>query len=398
MAMIGGLPPPRPDQRYNPPGPPGPVGAAAGTLNARRVIITGPVDGLFVYDAAGGLRSADVGQVITDPLKGITCQQGRSTFNGHGAVITLSATALDAELLYADTGTSVQGALVASSASQGGIDPFGNAFLDGQVSYGVVGVNLACQNSVSKITFYAAPSPAGPWSAQGFVDGDNLGNLILGAGPGQSVFIASPFTLFANMIAFGAADATLNTDAAGYPTVTDGAGLTQQVSGSKLANPAAAGPYPIQDTGTGLTSLGFMTVPAGDAETGSSYQIHASGSFSTSASVPSSATFTVFWGGIGGIPIATLVVPGPLAASLSGAGWYLDAEINWISAASVKVTLVVGWHAGPGVTGSEVVFVIGSASGLATNVSENLSLGFQWGSAPAGTSLACEVFRASRVA
>lgn len=58
MAMIGGLPPPRPDQRYNPPASPGPVGAAAGIFRGRLVIIRGgppPASGFFLYDLAGNL-------------------------------------------------------------------------------------------------------------------------------------------------------------------------------------------------------------------------------------------------------------------------------------------------------------------------------------------------------
>lgn len=107
------------------------------------IIIQGAGGGEFVYDAAGNLRSANVGGTTTDPLQQITCQQGISTFNGHGAVICLNATALDAELLYADTGTSTQGALIASDASANTTDPFGNTVSAGRVNY-----NLATSSVV----------------------------------------------------------------------------------------------------------------------------------------------------------------------------------------------------------------------------------------------------------
>lgn len=91
--------------------------------------------GEFTYDAAGNLRTANVGQTVTDPLQGITCYAGFSTFNGFGAVISLFSSTLDAQLWYADTGSSVQGSLTASITSAGGTDPFGNAFFAGVSSY-----------------------------------------------------------------------------------------------------------------------------------------------------------------------------------------------------------------------------------------------------------------------
>ena len=83
----------------------------------------GPGAGEFTYDASGNLRSANVGQVTTDPVQGITCQQGFSTFNGHGAVINLLSTSLGAFFQYQDLGTSTQGALILAVASVSGTDP-----------------------------------------------------------------------------------------------------------------------------------------------------------------------------------------------------------------------------------------------------------------------------------
>lgn len=83
----------------------------------------GPGAGEFTYDASGNLRSANVGQVTTDPVQGITCQQGFSTFNGKGAVINLLSTSLGAFFQYQDLGTPAQGALILAVASVAGTDP-----------------------------------------------------------------------------------------------------------------------------------------------------------------------------------------------------------------------------------------------------------------------------------
>ena len=235
---------------------------------------------------------------------------------------------------------------------------------------------------------------------------NELDFLIMGTGSGlgQYVFsnqlLSGAFTSalveIQGTIGFGGSTAAtiaqLATDGSGYPQVTDGAGLALQVSGSKLANVAGT-----QITGTTLTSIGFMTVPGGDVETGASYQIHASGSFSHGTSVPSSETFTVFWGGIGGTAIATLAVP-TITASLSGSAWFLDAEVNWISTTECEVTLRLGWHTAGGVAGSVTWFTVAETTGLSTTGNENLSLGFKFGSAPAGTNFLCDVSRIGRVA
>jgi hypothetical protein len=92
-------------------------------VTASQVIITGANGGEFIYDASGNLRSANVGQTTTDPLQGITCQQGFSTFNGFGAVISLLSTANAAYFQYLDSGSAVQGSLSISQAARSGTDP-----------------------------------------------------------------------------------------------------------------------------------------------------------------------------------------------------------------------------------------------------------------------------------
>lgn len=87
------------------------------------VVSGGPGAGEFIYDASGNLRSANVGQVTTDPVQGITCQQGFSTFNGHGAVINLLSTSKGAFFQYQDLGSSTQGSMILVVASTAGTDP-----------------------------------------------------------------------------------------------------------------------------------------------------------------------------------------------------------------------------------------------------------------------------------
>jgi len=99
------------------------AGPTAGILRANKVIITGAGGGEFIYDAAGNLRSANVGANTTDPIQGITCFQGFSTFNGFGAVITLLSTSLAAYFQYVDQGSAVQGNLSLSQASRPVTDP-----------------------------------------------------------------------------------------------------------------------------------------------------------------------------------------------------------------------------------------------------------------------------------
>lgn len=116
MAMIGGLPPPRPDQWYNPPAPPGPVGGAAGVLRAREVIIIGPNGKILLYNP-----------------------------------------------------TQAAGNLVDSMAALGGVDS-GNLYLAGETSYAPAGPGYeACQNFGGVLTFYTAVTEAGPWTTTALV-------------------------------------------------------------------------------------------------------------------------------------------------------------------------------------------------------------------------------------
>jgi hypothetical protein len=104
----------------SPPAVPPSYGTQPGTSQAvviaNRVIISGPNGGEFIYDAAGNLRSANVGATTTDPIHGITCNQGFSLFNGFGAVVELQSTSAAAPgyFQYFDNQSNVQGSLIYS--------------------------------------------------------------------------------------------------------------------------------------------------------------------------------------------------------------------------------------------------------------------------------------------
>lgn len=139
-----GLPPQRPDQAYRP--PPGKLAPGSPqVVRARRVIIIGTAGGEFVYDASGHLRSANVGQTTTDPIQGLTCPQGFSTWNGAGSIVNLLSTATGkaAFFQYQDNESAVQGALIFSLASVAGTDPVNGSAYD----VGAEGVNPAFADS-----------------------------------------------------------------------------------------------------------------------------------------------------------------------------------------------------------------------------------------------------------
>lgn len=182
-------------------------------------------------------------------------------------------------------------------------------------------------------------------------------------------------------------------DAGSNPEVVSGAGLTSNISGA-LAQPASAS-LPVTVSNAALTSIGFRTIPGGDNETGTSDDIYASGFFTTGNPVPASATFSVFWGGTGGTLIGSLAVP-TIPASVTNLGWYVRATVVWISSSNAEVTLEVGWHTAAGVGSSAVYFATSNTGSLST-ASNNLSLAFQWGSAPGAQSLVADTFRLARV-
>lgn len=296
------------------------------------------------------------GLIIAGIVDGTTISGGTLIADGSNGKI----------LVY--SGTPASGNLIGSMSPVAGSDAQGNATLPGWSAYASVGgVGHAASLTAGQLAFYnnvSWPSEAWPSTAVATINFNdaNLDTTITTVG-----------------------DLLINSN-----------GLTQQASGSKLANSSSL-TYPVTITGTADTSIGFMTVPAANVEVGASYQMHASGSFSTGGTAPSSATFGVWWNGVDGTQIGSLGIP-ELTANQSGSGWDLDAEINFTSLTECEVSLRVGWHTSAGIGGSVTWFSVNKTSGLTNDTAKNLSLGFKWGSAPSGTNFLCDVFRAGRIA
>lgn len=121
----GGLPGARPDQQYRPTGPQGPVGSSSSIVRARRVIVSGPNEGMFSYSPSVGPGN-----------------------------------------LVGSTGIAVAGT-----------DQYGNAYLAGTSEYEKINPSLWRGVNIlgSVVLFIRASSPAGPWQAEGFVkSGDSF--------------------------------------------------------------------------------------------------------------------------------------------------------------------------------------------------------------------------------
>lgn len=387
---------------------------AAGTITGSN-IAAGTITAANI--AAGTITAAllSAGIVVAGIVDGTTITGAQIVADGTSGEI----------LVY--SGTPAAKNLIASVSGAAGTDSHSNAFDEGIGVYDYVTNLLFGLLSAGQLTL--GPTSGGG-NAQVVLTWNNLS--LLGVA-GRSMLTATvidtstTFEAVADLIApeSGGAPATLNVygyqptgaviepgqvniggggsvfasygaSSAGYPVITDSNGSQQQVSGSKLAAVNTA-----NVTTTANSSLGFFGVPASDVSVGSSFQGHASGSFSTGASVPTSATFKVYWGGITGTVIASLAVPS-IPASASGLGWWIDFEANWMAigngTAEVEVTLKVGWHTLAGVSNSVVYHVVANTSSLNTTIAQNLSMAFQWGSAPGGQQLLCDVSRVGRVA
>jgi len=181
--------------------------------------------------------------------------------------------------------------------------------------------------------------------------------------------------------------------AAGQLGMVNISGLAENISGSFLSN--VSGTSPITTAGTQLISA--RTIKANDVVTGASYQIHASGTFTTGGIAPTSATFYVYWGGSGGTLLDSIAVV-TLNPSLTNAGWAVEAETNFLSTTEAETTLTLKWHTAGGAAGSAQWFAISDVTGITTSSDETYGLNFAWGSAPGSQSLATDVCRIGRVA
>ena len=98
--------------------------------------------GIVSYDNTFGGVGQLLGAILTlfsGVIKKVALgPAGLNIFNASGALIYDVNVSKDAWFLYADTGSATQGRLIASSASAGGVDQFGNVFQAGVTSYIVV--------------------------------------------------------------------------------------------------------------------------------------------------------------------------------------------------------------------------------------------------------------------
>ena len=371
--VAGGNPPMRPDQANALPRSHAGSGPApqSAFITAQRVVVfgTGPNRGIFVYSpvpANGTLIASITASAGTDPY-GNAYQAGITVYDDTSPFLSAFAELISRGLFFQTVGGGKIGQVAAGLGDLLILSPGGVG--DTQALIDMLPASVSSSGKAAILM--ASGTPAAQF-------GNALLELHGSLGFGQSTGLL----------------AKLSTDAGGYPAVTDNAGLALNVSGSQLANIGGT-----TVTTVSLTSLGFLTVPAFDVEAGASYQVHASGSFTTGGSAPSSATFGVYWGGVGGVVLASLAVPAAgLITGASGLGWAVDAEVNWISTTQAETTLTLKWHTASGVAGSVEWFAVSNVSGLATGGIKNLSLGFTWGSVPASTSLQSDIMRAGRVA
>lgn len=310
------------------------------------------------------------------------------------------------------------GTLIASIAAAAGTDPFGNSYPAGLMTQqGGVAGDLLATLAAGSLTFGqhggASLASAGlvPLSdivlqlqsgratghAQQMIQVSDANPVCL-VPPAAGAAVSSSYAEIQGDLAlqdtgtptpFSGGSVVYST--AGQPHMTQDSGLSMSLSGSRLANVAGT-----VITSTAITALGSLTVPGGDVQAGSSYLCHASGSFTTAALAPSNQRMILYWGGTGGTIIAEL--DPPVTAGLTGAGWFCDCEVNWLSTTSVEVAMTVGWHNGSGVAASQTFFVVVLTTALVTTGSNDLTLAWKWGSVPAGTSFVCDTIRFAKAA
>lgn len=176
----------------------------------------------------------------------------------------------------------------------------------------------------------------------------------------------------------------------GNGQVTTAAGLAQNISGSFVSNVNVS-----TVTSTTLTSVGFRSIPANDVVTGARYHGYLSGKFSTGATAPSGATFGVYWGGVAGTLLCAINVPS-IPVSATGDIWSFEFDVVWTSTTACEARVSLYWTNS---SGTQVFnWNLADVTGLTTTAAENLACGFQWGSAPASTSLAVNTCLISRIA
>lgn len=161
MSIPAGLPEPRPDQGFAPPGSPMAPGSQTGIIRAREVIVSGPngsVVGVFVYAAgttpgAGNQPIASMTNQTSDPF-------GNPTVNGVDGYVSISGVLYALQLGQASFGGSPIGAFFVHNMNNPPLtDPMFGGFADptgavaevfsGQAGGGSSGSAIQLQDSTS---------------------------------------------------------------------------------------------------------------------------------------------------------------------------------------------------------------------------------------------------------
>jgi hypothetical protein len=129
------------------------------------------------------LSSADIAQIVE-----LIQSQAGPTPAGEGFPLSVATIFRAGNTIINDSGEFFYspapgaGNLISSSTSAAGTDPYGNAYLAGDVVYGSSGgTQLAMQLSNAGVTFYSAASQAGPWGSGASMAFDSTNDVALGA-------------------------------------------------------------------------------------------------------------------------------------------------------------------------------------------------------------------------
>jgi len=143
--------------------------------------------------------------------------------------------------------------------------------------------------------------------------------------------------------------------------------------------PADVAPLsPVTTTGIKTLSASPQQIPGGVIAGTEKYDIDAAGSFSTGSPAPTGMTFSVYYGTTGtGTDIGDLVLPAAgLPVSISGASWKLHAEVAWVSATSVRCSIVLHWRTAGGISNSVAYHQSTTTGGIDTTAAHSLVLAF----------------------
>lgn len=211
MAMIGGLPPPRPDQQYRPPAPPGPVGGAAGSF--RRIIVVGPagITGVFTFSPSvgpGNLITSDA--PVAGTIAGNAYQVGVTSYDNLGTGQFLAISLQGGALQAFETNSGPGGPYVPVTTLAAGLISFASqtgAFWQANRSL-AIGPNqlgnlffLAPSGSAATDTANLAAILAGgttPWLLPGTFSINCSDPTLTALGPGQYIYASGDLNTIIN--------------------------------------------------------------------------------------------------------------------------------------------------------------------------------------------------------